>query len=69
MDFTAIGDTANTRAWPEANAPAGKIYISRDAVDRLGGRIVTTSLGDGIALKGKSQKLEIFLLEGIAPEQ
>ncbi len=65
MDFTAIGDTVNTSARLEANAPAGKIYISRDVVDRLGDRIVTTSLGDGISLKGKSQKLEIFLLEGI----
>lgn len=66
MDFTAIGDTVNTSARLEANAPAGKIYISRDVVDRLGDRIQTTSLGDGIALKGKAHKLEIFLLEGIA---
>ena len=65
MDFTAIGDTVNTSARLEANAPAGKIYISRDVVDRLGDRIRTTSLGDGIALKGKAHKLEIFLLEGI----
>ena len=34
-------------------------------MDRLGDRIQTTSLGDGIALKGKAHKLEIFLLEGI----
>ena len=65
MDFTAIGDTVNTSARLEANAPAGKIYISRDVVDRLGDRIRTTSLGDGIALKGKAHKLEIFLLEGV----
>lgn len=65
MDFTAIGDTVNTSARLEANAPAGKIYISREVVDRLGDRIRVTSLGDGISLKGKSNKFEIFLLEGI----
>ncbi len=65
MDFTAIGDTVNTSARLEANAPAGKIYISREVVERLGDRICTTSLGDGITLKGKAQKFEIFLLDGI----
>ena len=69
MDFTAIGDTVNTAARLEANAPAGKIYISRDVADRLGDRIVTTSLGDGIALKGKAKKLEILLLEGLAKDR
>ena len=66
MDFTAIGDTVNTSARLEANAPAGKIYISREVVNRLGDRIQVTSLGDGINLKGKSRKFEIFLLDGVA---
>lgn len=57
---------SGTSARLEANAPAGKIYISREVVDRLGSRILTTSLGDGISLKGKSNKFEIFLLDGIA---
>ena len=66
MHFPGIGEPVNTSARPEADAPAGKTYSSRDVVERLGGRIRTTSLGDGISLKGKSQKLEIFLLDGIA---
>lgn len=66
MDFTAIGDTVNTSARLEANAPAGKIYISREVVNRLGDRIQVTSLGDDINLKGKSRKFEIFLLDGVA---
>ena len=64
MDFTAIGDTVNTSSRLESNAPAGKIYISPEVVRRLGSRIRTTSLG-GISLKGKAQKMEVFLLEGI----
>ncbi len=69
MDFTAIGDTVNTAARLEANAPAGTVYISREVADRLQGRIRATSLGDGIALKGKAQKLEILRLEGLAEEE
>ena len=33
MDYTAIGDTVNTAARLEANAPAGTIYISRAVAD------------------------------------
>ncbi len=65
MDYTAIGDTVNTAARLEANAPAGTIYISREVVSRLEGRLKVTSLGDGITLKGKSNKFEIFLLDGV----
>lgn len=65
MDFTAIGDTVNTSARLEANAPAGKIYISEDVVNRIGKRIDATVLSEGITLKGKSQKLEIYTLNGL----
>ena len=65
MDFTAIGDTVNTAARLEANAPGGCIYISRAVVDALGDRICATSLGTSIKLKGKADGFEIFTLDGI----
>lgn len=66
MDFTAIGDTVNTAARLEANAPAGQVLISRAVADALEGRIVVTSLGDSIRLKGKAEGFEILRLEGLA---
>ena len=38
MDYTAIGDTVNTAARLEANAPGGAIYISRAVADALEGQ-------------------------------
>jgi len=65
MDYTAIGDTVNTSARLEANAPGGTIYISREVADRLKGRIRVTSLGDSIKLKGKAEGFEVLVLEEI----
>jgi len=65
MDYTAIGDTVNTAARLEANAPAGTVYISRAVADALEGRIRATSLGDTIKLKGKKDGFEILKLEEI----
>ena len=65
MDYTAIGDTVNTSARLEANAPAGTIYISRAVADALEGRIRVTSLGDSIRLKGKQEGFEVLTMDGI----
>jgi len=65
MDYTAIGDTVNTAARLEANAPGGTVYISRAVADALEGRIRVTSLGDTIKLKGKKEGFEILRLEEI----
>jgi adenylate cyclase len=65
MDYTAIGDTVNTAARLEANAPGGKVYISRSVADALEGRITYTSLGDTIKLKGKADGFEVLELNSI----
>ncbi|WP_051200735.1 CHASE2 domain-containing protein [Butyrivibrio sp. XPD2002] len=63
MDYTAIGDTVNTSARLEANAPGGKILISRAVADILGDRAKVTSLGNSIKLKGKADGFEILTLD------
>ncbi len=63
MDYTAIGDTVNTAARLEANAKGGQILISRAVKEMLGDRARTTSLGNSIKLKGKSEGFEIFTLD------
>lgn len=65
MDYTAIGDTVNTAARLEANAPGGTVYISRAVADALQGRIQTTSLGDSVKLKGKKEGFEVLTLDKI----
>lgn len=64
MDYTAIGDTVNTSARLEANAPKDTVYISRKVYDALEGRITAESIGN-LPLKGKSEQLEVFKLTGI----
>lgn len=65
MDYTAIGDTVNTAARLEANAPGGTIYISRAVADALKGRIRATSLGASVRLKGKKEGFEVLTMDGI----
>lgn len=65
MDYTAIGDTVNTSARLEANAPAGTVYISRAVADELKDRITYQSLGDTIKLKGKADGFEVLKLTGL----
>ncbi len=63
MDYTAIGDTVNTAARLEANAPGGAIYVSRAVADRLEGRVRFTSLHDSVPLKGKAAGFEVLRAE------
>lgn len=65
MDYTAIGDTVNTAARLEANAPANVIYISSAVAGALEGRIAATPLKEPPQLKGKTARFEILTLDRI----
>ncbi|MDR0858241.1 MAG: adenylate/guanylate cyclase domain-containing protein [Oscillospiraceae bacterium] len=65
-DYTAIGDTVNTTARLEANAPAGQIYVSRAVADALEGRVKFTSLGENSPkLKGKTAGFEVLMVDAL----
>ena len=65
MDYTAIGDTVNTAARLEANAPRGNVYISQAVRDALGDRITVEDVGE-IPLKGKSKGIFVYTVTGVA---
>ena len=64
MDYTAIGDTVNTAARLESNAPKGKVYISQDVYEQLKGRIEVESIGE-IPLKGKSKGIFVYSITDV----
>ena len=64
MDFTAIGDTVNTAARLEANAPRGNVYISDTVYERIKDRIITEDVGE-IPLKGKEQSIFVRTIKDI----
>lgn len=64
MDYTAIGDTVNTAARLESNAPRGMVYISDDMYQRLKDRITVSEVGE-IPLKGKSNNVFVYAVTDI----
>ncbi|MBR3789559.1 MAG: adenylate/guanylate cyclase domain-containing protein [Clostridia bacterium] len=64
MDYTAIGDTVNTAARLEANAPRGTVYISHEVREALGDRITVEDVGE-IPLKGKSNGVFVYTVTGV----
>ena len=63
-DYTAIGDTVNVAARLESQAGPSEILISKVMNDALAGRIKSRIIGK-MPLKGKSETIEVFALEGI----
>jgi len=59
MDYTAIGDTVNTAARLEANAPRGTVYISEYVYEQVKDRITVEEVGE-IPLKGKSKGVFVY---------
>lgn len=64
MDYTAIGDTVNTAARLEANAPRGTVYVSEAIYNQLKDRITVEEVGE-IPLKGKSKGVFVYSVIGI----
>ncbi len=64
MDYTAIGDTVNTAARLEANAPRGAVYISNSVYEQVKDRITVEEIGE-IPLKGKSKGVFVYSVKGI----
>lgn len=67
MDYTAIGDTVNTAARLEANAPKGTVYISENVYECVKDRITAEEVGE-IPLKGKSNGVCVYSVTGITKE-
>lgn len=64
MDYTAIGDTVNTAARLESNAPRGTVYISNSVYEQVKDRITVEEVGE-IPLKGKSKGVFVYSVTGI----
>ena len=64
MDYTSIGDTVNTAARLEANAPKGTVYISSAVYEQVKDRITAEEIGE-IPLKGKSKGVFVYAVTGI----
>ncbi len=64
MDYTVIGDPVNVAARLCSAAPANEILVSRELLDRCGGRVIVEQLPPQ-ELKGKSTSVDIFRVNGI----
>jgi class 3 adenylate cyclase len=59
MDYTVIGDNVNLAARLEANAPAGKIFVSESTYNDTKDRIEYEQL-ESISVKGKKEPVKVY---------
>jgi len=64
MDYTAIGDTVNTAARLESNAPRNTIYISEAVYMQVKDCITADAVGE-IPLKGKTKGVFVYSVTGV----
>jgi class 3 adenylate cyclase/CHASE2 domain-containing sensor protein len=67
MEYTAIGDAVNTAQRLESNAKAGQILISESVYEEVKDFVKVTPIGI-IPLKGKSEEVSVYQLDGLAVE-
>ncbi len=67
MEYTAIGDNVNLAQRLESVAGAGQILISSATYERVKNK-VTARMLDPIKLKGKTEKVIPYEVEGLRPE-
>lgn len=65
-EYTAIGDTVNLASRLEHAAPAGGILTSSDTHQHVRGIFNVTPL-EPITVKGKSEPIQVFVVNGIRP--
>jgi adenylate cyclase len=65
MEYTAIGDMVNVAARIEGETGNDQIYITEETYRALGDRVKAKKLSSA-ALKGKSEKVQIYEVTGLS---